>query len=477
MLDRVSKWTYRHRRSATIAFSVLILVCIASLFTVALFVDKQHELRLAIESKHTEEKRARENFRRTREVLDQFGLLVAENLRDVPGAAPLRKQMVRDLLEYYEEFVVNAEETPELREELARTHFRAARIIEEMGGLKQALKTYQRARELYTVLVAEEDSRADSRLQLALCENNIGLLNAELGTPNAAERHYKSAIKQLESIDRPASVARRELAGVFGNLGLLRSADEDFEGASQAFQTALELLTENADSCREDLQWQLATAMTLNNLGYLYQQSDPTVALEFNDRAIVVLRKQARFSGTSSIVQPLATSLNNQASLLASQKQWDLSLSSYREAIALYQTLVDESHSWRCTEELAICYNNLGRLLTRLERLGDAGVALAEAQTILTKLCERAPDQARYRLSLGGVLNNLARVAMLRGNFDQAIGLYQRSLVEQDRLPASSGTSSLQQAMLATTYANYESALRRTGRVEEAEQVRAMQQQ
>lgn len=474
-LDRLSKWTSRHRRSVAAGLGILLIAFIASLATTALFIHKQGELRAAIASKNAQEAIAQENFRRTREVLDHFGLLVAEKLADVPGAAPIRKQMVRDLLEYYEQFVVSANDAPGLREELAQTHFRAGRIVETLGGTEQALKAYHRAQSLYQQLASDPSTANDEiDLRLALCHNNIGMLDAEAGRAEAAEHEYRTAIRLLAAIDQPASQVRRELAGVYGNLGLLFSAKDEISPAARALETSLDLLIDGTPS-QHNTHWRLEAAMTLNNLGYLYQDSDVDRALGCNDRAIETLRQLVRESETETVLHPLATSLNNRASLLAKQDRMQESLNAYREALELYQGMVEESpYMWRFLEELAITYNNLGRLLTRMHHLRDATDAFDRSEKLLTELCRSAPQRPRYFASLGGVLNNQARVSMQGGRIELAIAQYQDSLARQQELQEMTSDTESYEAMLITTYENYESALRQSGRKAEAERIRSI---
>ncbi|MEL6105696.1 MAG: serine/threonine-protein kinase [Planctomycetota bacterium] len=469
-VDRIAKWTYRHRRMVTISVTALLVAFLASLGTVALFANTQRDLRLAIASKNKQQREAKEHFRRTREVLDRFGLLVAEELGDVPGAAPIRKEMVRDLLEYYQEFVVGASATPELREELAQTHFRAARVIEEMGGKAQAIKAYEQAVSLYeAILHQNRDGDTKNRLQLAVCHNNLGLLNAELGNFAMAHSHYTIAIEQLDGMDRPDSAARRELAGVYGNLGLLLSATDDRNEAARALETAHALLSSGAGA--RDLQWRLAAAMTLNNLGFLYQATDQDESLRYNQQAIEILRALADESEKASVIRALATSLNNQASLFARSGRRQESLDAYREAIRFYRKLVNQSRSLKSSEELAICYNNVGRLLTQMSRFDDAEVALEAARFLLKKLCDEVPSESRYRVSLGGVLNNLAKRSMLVGDIERALESYRESLGQQQGIPATLASHASSQDMLHTTYANYEAALRTSGDIDEANRI------
>ena len=468
VVDRISKWTSRHR-GPVIAAGVVVLIGLAvALVAAARFARQGEELKMALEQ-------SKARYRQTREVLDHFGFLAAERLRGVAGAEAIREELVRDLLDYYEEFAVTASQDPELREDLATTHFRAGTIIEELGARDAALDAFHRARELFARLAAEAEGkrRDEFEFQLGLCHNNIGLLLAEMNEDGAA-RHYQLATTQHRALIGRHSGARRELANAIANFGLYLAATDRSLDAQDKLEHSLRILESLADGGEEDDEVQLSRAMTLNNLAFFVQDSDLDQALSYNQRAIEILRSNIKSPAPASR-RSLATSLNNQAALLARHQRFEEALTLYREALAIYRGLVDQAPLVTSyTEELAITYNNFGRLLAKHGNRQDARKALERAEELLLVLIRRRPTEPRYYAGRGGVLNNLARLSAEDGKLTQAIGQYRASLVAQEKLAALTDDRSPYRDMLSTTYKNLEKALRDAGRRTDAERIRGL---
>ena len=236
--DRMTKWTSRYRNAVATAAALLVIGLVGSLVAMK-------KLQNALDVADENLAQSKENFRRTRNVLDHFGLLAAERLRGVAGAEEIREDLVRDLLNYYEEFVVTASRDPQLERDLANTHFRAARIMEELGARERALNAYQRAEALFRHLSKQQGSVDDGveiQFQIGLCHNNIGLLLAESGNYEEAERRYTTAIDLQSALSQSYPPARREMANVRGNLGLLLAATGQIEDAEAQLKYSLRIL-------------------------------------------------------------------------------------------------------------------------------------------------------------------------------------------------------------------------------------------
>ena len=63
--------------------------------------------------------RAEQNFHDARDVVDQFGVRMADRLTEMPGMEPVRRQLLANTLRYYRAFVEQAANDPSLRHELA----------------------------------------------------------------------------------------------------------------------------------------------------------------------------------------------------------------------------------------------------------------------------------------------------------------------------------------------------------------------
>lgn len=415
LADRMTKWTLRHRRSVAVSAIAVLLALAMSLLAVTKFVQQTAALKSALMQSDQNLvaadrnlKQANTNFRQTREVLDHFGLMAAERLRGVAGAESLREELVGDLLKYYERFADEVESADELQNELAQTHLRAAKIIEEVGATKRALAAYERAA---TILVALPSSPANDH-EISLCLNSIAILHAQHGEIAQAESIYREAIKRLSVLDRPGT-----LATVRGNFGLLLASMNRDEEAKYEFQLAIESLPDKEE---RDPSQTMTTALLWNNLSHLLQEDDLEQSLVLNENAIDALRKvnadfanQKHTKGESLPHQnkrALAMSLSNQASLLTRLNRPDDAIAAYEESVNHFRELIElMPMTVRYAEELAITYNNFSRLLHRQARDEAALHATIQARNLLQSLVQRRPGEPRYQEALAGMQKNLER--------------------------------------------------------------------
>ncbi|TWT67411.1 serine/threonine-protein kinase [Allorhodopirellula solitaria] len=415
LADRMTKWTLRHRRSVAISAITVLIALMTSLLAMTKFAQQKTALQAALLQSDQNLiaadrnlKQANANFQQTREVLDHFGLMAAERLRGVAGAESLREELVRDLLTYYERFADEVESAAELQNELAQTHLRAAKIIEEVGATRRALAAYERA----ATILAKLPSSPSNDHEIALCQNSIAILHAQHGKTAKAEAVYQEAIKRLTAINQPAT-----LATVRGNLGLLLTSMNRDKEASREFELATEELSNGKD--RGPLET-LTAALIWNNLSHLLQADDLEQSLALNYKAIEALRgltvqvanqKPMQTENTPhENMRALAMSLSNQASLLTRLDRPDDAIAAYQESITHFRELIEiMPMNVHYTEELAITYNNFGRLLYRQAGNEEARHAMTQARNLMQSLARRRPSEPRYLKALASMQQNLER--------------------------------------------------------------------
>src|SRR5262249_24698612 len=169
--------------------------------------------------------RAEESDRQSREAVNRFFVLVGEEkLLMQPGLQPLRKKLLEEALEYYENFLRQRGNDPDLLAEVAETYLRLGKILKEIGSDAEALTAFEKARVLLEKLSAEHP--ADLRLRRALGESHhfIGDMHALKGEWDQGRHSYEQARtirEQLVQIDPGAAQFRNELAWTYFQLGHL----------------------------------------------------------------------------------------------------------------------------------------------------------------------------------------------------------------------------------------------------------------
>ena len=263
--ERLGKWTMRHTRFVATAAGVCLLALIGMAVSTLLIAREKYRS----EQNYA---RAEKHFREAQEAVDCLGARLAERLAEVPGAEQVRKDLLRETLRYYSNFVAQAKDNPSLRADLAMTYSKIGTLTAEIGSIDEAIRAHQSAIRLFERLAADDPQKLEYRRHVAVSQNNLALLLSRAGRTEEARRAYGEAIRlQQELAEHSGRSAPdlNDLALSHSNLGLLQSQTGDAAGAEASFREAiatekrlLEAEPDNPDRLRN-------LAASLNNLGAL----------------------------------------------------------------------------------------------------------------------------------------------------------------------------------------------------------------
>ena len=247
--DRAGKWARRHRTLVATAAVSLAVVLVGSLAGMLLIAAEHAKTKAALAQAETNFHQAAENldraethFRQLREVVDRFGAYHAERLKDLPGVEPLRRELLLDTLNYYREFIRYASDDPTLTGRSGRDVLQGSgrfganrRQAGGPGGISSGGRSLHATR-------AAHPSEPHYQADLALCQNNLGLLLAATGKTQEAAEAYRSAleIQKRLIVEQPDSADfQRDLALTYGNVGLLARTVNQSARAEENFRVAI----------------------------------------------------------------------------------------------------------------------------------------------------------------------------------------------------------------------------------------------
>ena len=411
--DRAGKWARRHRTLAAAAAVSLAVVLVGSLAGTLLIAAEHAKTKAALAQAETNFHQAEENlsraethFRQLREVVDRFGAYHAERLKDLPGVEPLRRELLLDTLNYYREFIRYASDDPTLQADLAVTYSKAAAVSEQIGDKAAALAAYRQAAEAFTQLAAAHPAEPRYQADLALCQNNLGLLLAATGKTQDAEdglskRPGNSEAAQREQPD--SADFQRDLALTYGNLGLLARTVNQPDRAEQNYREAIRIQEQLAAKHADQPEYLHHLAISYNNLSFLQAKSEPVKAEESSRKARAIQEQLAAAHPANTEYQSdLALSYNNLGALESYNGRTEQAAASYGRAIAIQQQLVRKSPAvTRFRRDLAISHNNLGRVFSKSKQKDLAGKSFESARAIMKELVDDDPQELSYRSSLG----------------------------------------------------------------------------
>ena len=146
--EKLAKWARRHRSVVAGSFLLLVLAAIGSAIAAGLIAREQWKTKAAYEAEARQHDRAEKSFLQARQAVDLFTEMSEAELAGKPELQDLRRRFLQASLDYYKDFIEQRRDDPSLHEELAATHLRVARILDEVGSRDEALAAIERARGL-----------------------------------------------------------------------------------------------------------------------------------------------------------------------------------------------------------------------------------------------------------------------------------------------------------------------------------------
>jgi serine/threonine protein kinase/Flp pilus assembly protein TadD len=487
LTDRAFKWSKRHKALVGASAAMFLVILLGSIATTLMIASEQAKTKAALvqaEDNYREAqqnlRRAETHFRQLRDVVDRFGAHHAEQLKELAGAEPLRRELLLDTLGYYRGFIEYAGNDSVLQSELAVTYSKSAAVTDQLGDKQGAIAAYRLAIQTFGKLIRSQPRENQYQTDLALCYNNLGLLLGATGEAAPAEEAYEKALaiqKRLVASDPQSAKYRNDLALTHDNLGLLENSLARQAKAEEAFTEAIRLEEQLVEQFPDKPDYQRNLAITYNNLSFLQVKSDPRKAEESSIKSRAIQQKLVdHFPQNAGYQSDLALSCNNLGALEGHNGRVDVAEKSYRQAIALQEQLVRKSPSViRFRNDLAITHNNLGRLFSNAEKLDEAQLSFEAAQKIIQELTDDYPNDTNYRSTLGGILNNLGLVREKLGQLEDAASLYEQAIAQQRQAYENARQVTQYRDFLDKHYSNYRRMLHALKREKDATKIAMVQ--
>lgn len=434
-LDRCTRIVRRHRRwMAAGAAALLVLTVVSTVATVlTLGARRQAERDFA---------RAERNYRDARHVVDRFGAGLAEQLSELPGAEALRAKLLRDTLGYYQQFVRDADDDPQLEVDIALTLSKIGELAAECGALDEALDADRQAVQRLGRLVADQPRSWELRRAAATARRRLADALVRTGAAAAARREYETAVRfdrQLLS-ERPADdESRSELIRALEGFGRSLAADGDFDAARDALVEAVRSGREWAEAAPADRLRRRRLAGVLNRLGELYLDRQPVEALGLHRQALRQLEAvEPDGAWPAGFRLETAATHDRVAAAHARLSQWSEAADAYRRAIEKREPLLAlEPQEAETTVEAraaqATSWSNLGRTLSKQGRREEVAAALQQAVELQESVVARRPEDVEERRRLAGIDHNLGVVWLEMELFTESEQAFQRAIAERLR--------------------------------------------
>jgi serine/threonine protein kinase len=333
---------------------------------------------------HSQGERAEASFVKARAAVDELLTQVSESqLLNVPGLQPLRRDLLRSALNYYEDFVRQRGDDPTLKAGLAAGQLRLAKIQHELGARVQSDETMRQALAMHELALRDRPVDLGLRDGLAQCcvHLGIGALDPLHPTMSGDEalRLFDRAItvwEELRQVEPASTVYLGELANAYNLLAVLHNQNNRTAATLAAHQKALALRQARVDAHPDDPAAQNDLASTLNNLGALVDGT----TYESLDK-LSLFRRSAEHSRIAHARAPqvirfgrfLVVVLRNVAVSERQLGHYEAATRAFEESLEVSRRMArDNPAILGLRRELVQDYRSIGDLLREQGRMADA---------------------------------------------------------------------------------------------------------
>jgi serine/threonine-protein kinase len=356
-----------------------------------------------------------------------------EWLAHEPRMEKLRRKLLLDALEFYQQFLKEESTDPRVRLQTARAFVRVGKVHTQLGDYAAADKAFTQGLSLLTGLVAQHGDNREYAKTLALAYLSAGDSPGSAGDFQRADELLKEAEKGLLALvagDPGNRDYRYTLARCYNQRGKYLNDGHHYNESRPLHVKALELRKQLAEEEPDNPEYQASLSQSLHNVGYeAYLQGNYTAAEKHYRDAIAIRRKLAAAHADQPLYrQYLGRTLINLGNTLQQLNRLDRAAEVYQESLELREKLAsDFPDSVLYRSELAQAYQNLGDLARDLKDLKTAADLFGKALTIRQEQAHKHP-QPNFQRDLGLIHHQLAMLALNQGHRDQAATEFERTL-------------------------------------------------
>ncbi len=432
--------------------------------------DLRKEAEERREEADKQRKLAEDNFHQAEKAVNEMLTRIGgERLENEPRMERVRRDLLEAALRFYQEFLKDKPDNPELRLEVGRAATRVGEIHDLLGEPDQAEKAYREAQQTLEALTRQFGDRLDYRVALARAYYRQGELLRDR-YPRRAEAEYRKAIDLLRSEGEnptPNVEAVRTLSSAYRGLGVtLLASGNDRKQADEMLTRALELKERLANAYPGQRVYRFELGKSYNDMGLLLKENKRLVESErtFAYAAELLDKLVKEHARSADYHQELIRTMTNQAGVLLALGQAGQAETLLRQVLDRREELVKQhpnvpDYQFEKARTLHLLASVLLQTLPPQPEQASARRAEAEkrhreALDLLRKLNEVYPREPDYRHGLIQSLDALADLQAKTNRVKEARSLREEALGLSDALVHDYPTKALYAEQLAKVLSN-----------------------
>jgi len=412
--------------TASLVAASLMAVMAALAISNVRITQEQERTIAAYEAEAEQHQRAEANFRKARQVVDDYFTLVSEStLLDLPGSQPLRKELLEAALRYHQAFLEQRVEDPQLQAELAVSYLRVAQIYHAIGASAEAVRALERGLEVTERLVREHPSTPELHQRLAGVFK--GGQPVHLGgslpssSPEALRTLQKAASTWERFVRESPEVAgfRSDLAVLYIHIGGWQRALGQPADALVSLQKARALWEDLVREQPTEPGYRAGLASAYAAVGWVLKRTGrlPEAYKVYGQALELTEKLAADFPARPAYQLELGNGYHDLALELSSAGRYQEAEKTYRRALALFTKLVGDFPAVPAyRDRLGVTQFNLGGLLKITDRR-EAETVFRQALAVFERLSTDYPGTPSYRERL---VTYYYRLSLLLRNTDRS---------------------------------------------------------
>jgi tetratricopeptide (TPR) repeat protein len=406
-------------------------------------------LQIQAEEKRTAEQRERAeaNLRKAREVVDRMFTRVAQDLAHTPRMEKVRRALLVDALEFYQEFLEENGTNPTLRYETALACIKVGEIHGVLGQFDLAEEPWRQAIALLEKLSTQFPQVAEYRENLAYCygELGLGLSRRRRLQEGIEERRKEVDLREKLASDFPTVPDyRRKLAIAHTDLGNVFWPAARVQEAEHHYCQALihwDKLRADFPEVPEDRKGLAHLHHWWGNLLFFTNRL-PEAEQEF--RKVLALRERlvADEPGNCELKSLLAHIQDYLGSVLLRRRRLAEAEEQFRRSIHLYENLTEDfPDTPDYLRRLSLVYSNLSETLREMRRVQEAKNLLRRAIELRRKLLRRKLTSSNFDsneqgATLSGMYAALGLLSLETGLVEEAVDAFRLAQAGYERAVA-----------------------------------------
>jgi serine/threonine protein kinase/tetratricopeptide (TPR) repeat protein len=410
---------------------------------------------------------AKARFRLAREAVDQYHTRVSENPElKAKGLERLRTELLEAAAKFYDKFVQEESDDPEVQAERGRAFRRLADLYADTGHQGQAEHASAESLKIFNRLSANSPEEPKYKREQAQSHRQAGLLHNRANRFDQSARSFHAAIdiqRQLVTAYPNVPDYQADLAETLDNLGAW-----SFDDRRDAWHEATALARRLVASHGGERRYQLLLAALLNDMGFFHLTSSRTAeAITWLEEALPVARglKEAH-PQDPELRDCFCQVAGNLAQAYQKTDQLERAEPLMRESVALAKQSAAE-HPLVPALQISLlgADGNLAALYRKTKRTAVAEKTLEEGLALARRLISAQPDdgaavEAKVQAVL--ILNQLAFIRSQTGRPAQAVTTWNEACALLKQAGEQSPAFALDEDRLAQLYRNFRNFLRQT---------------